>query len=140
MSVAVRARDYSKTAFDDVLQHHFNALLSFACQSDFSGENLVFFHLIQEWKAAWMTNRNNSPAQMTAKRRCNKCLQRQLFNVGVEIGQLGFVLLILLLERAFRILEIRWPHWVQAVPGYTVGSLGDLVWKFLAYSLFLSTD
>jgi len=46
------------------------------------------------------------------------------FNVGVEIGQLGFVLLILLLERAFRILEIRWPHWVQAVPGYTVGSLG----------------
>jgi hypothetical protein len=46
------------------------------------------------------------------------------FNVGVEIGQLGFVLLILLLERAFRILEIRWPHWVPAVPGYTVGSLG----------------
>ena len=46
------------------------------------------------------------------------------FNVGVEIGQLGFVLLILLLERAFRILEILWPHWVQAVPGYTVGSLG----------------
>jgi hypothetical protein len=46
------------------------------------------------------------------------------FNVGVEIGQLGFVLLILLLERAFRILEIRWPQWVQAVPGYTVGSLG----------------
>jgi hypothetical protein len=46
------------------------------------------------------------------------------FNVGVEIGQLGFVLLILLLERAFRILEIRWPQWVQAVPGYAVGSLG----------------
>jgi hypothetical protein len=46
------------------------------------------------------------------------------FNVGVEIGQLGFVLLILLLERAFRILEIRWPRWVRAVPGYTVGSLG----------------
>ncbi len=46
------------------------------------------------------------------------------FNVGVEIGQLGFVLLILLLERAFRILQICWPRWVQAVPGYTVGSLG----------------
>ena len=46
------------------------------------------------------------------------------FNVGVEIGQLGFVLLVLLLERAFRVLEIRWPRWVQAVPGYTVGSLG----------------
>ena len=33
-------------------------------------------------------------------------------------------LLILLLERSFRILEVRWPRWVQAVPGYTVGSLG----------------
>ena len=46
------------------------------------------------------------------------------FNVGVEIGQLSFVALILLLERAFRILEVRWPRWVQAIPGYTVGSLG----------------
>ena len=47
-----------------------------------------------------------------------------MFNVGVEIGQLSFVLLILLLERSFRQLEIRWPGWVQALPGYTVGSLG----------------
>ncbi len=46
------------------------------------------------------------------------------FNVGVELGQLSFVLLILLLERAFRTLEIRWPHWVEVLPGYTVGSLG----------------
>jgi hypothetical protein len=46
------------------------------------------------------------------------------FNLSVEIGQLVFVVLVLLLERAFRILEIRWPRWVQAVPGYTVGSLG----------------
>jgi hydrogenase/urease accessory protein HupE len=46
------------------------------------------------------------------------------FNVGVEIGQVGFVILILLLERAFRILEIRWPRVVEALPGYTVGSLG----------------
>jgi hydrogenase/urease accessory protein HupE len=47
-----------------------------------------------------------------------------MFNVGVEIGQLSFVLLIVLLERSFRQLEIRWPRWVQALPGYTVGSLG----------------
>jgi len=47
-----------------------------------------------------------------------------MFNVGVEIGQLSFVLLILLLERSFRQLEIHWPRWVQALPGYTVGSLG----------------
>jgi hydrogenase/urease accessory protein HupE len=47
-----------------------------------------------------------------------------LFNVGVEIGQLFFVLVIVMLERSFRILEIRWPRWVEAMPAYTVGSLG----------------
>jgi hydrogenase/urease accessory protein HupE len=47
-----------------------------------------------------------------------------LFNVGVEIGQLGFVCLVLLLERSFRQLEIRWPIWVAHAPGYLVGSLG----------------
>ena len=46
------------------------------------------------------------------------------FNVGVEVGQVAFVLLILLLERSFRQLEIRWPRWVEALPGYAVGSLG----------------
>jgi hydrogenase/urease accessory protein HupE len=47
-----------------------------------------------------------------------------LFNVGVEIGQLGFVCLVLLLERSFRQLEIRWPVWVAHAPGYLVGSFG----------------
>jgi hydrogenase/urease accessory protein HupE len=47
-----------------------------------------------------------------------------LFNVGVEIGQLGFVCLVLLLERSFRQLEIHWPIWVAHTPGYLVGSLG----------------
>jgi hydrogenase/urease accessory protein HupE len=47
-----------------------------------------------------------------------------LFNVGVEIGQLFFVLLILALERAFRTLEIRWPRVLELFPGYAVGSLG----------------
>jgi hypothetical protein len=46
------------------------------------------------------------------------------FNVGVELGQLAFVMLIVLLERSFRQLQIRWPRWVEALPGYTVGSLG----------------
>ncbi|MGE5414326.1 MAG: HupE/UreJ family protein [Syntrophomonadaceae bacterium] len=46
------------------------------------------------------------------------------FNVGVEIGQVAFVLLVLLLERSFRILEIRWPRWAAALPGYAVGTLG----------------
>ncbi len=47
-----------------------------------------------------------------------------MFNVGVEIGQLFFVLIIVLLERSFRILDIRWPRWALALPGYTVGGLG----------------
>ena len=46
------------------------------------------------------------------------------FNIGVELGQLGFVALILAMERSFRVLEVRWPRWAQALPGYTVGTLG----------------
>jgi hydrogenase/urease accessory protein HupE len=47
-----------------------------------------------------------------------------LFNAGVEIGQLAFVFLILVLERSFRVLAVRWPRFVEALPGYAVGSLG----------------
>ncbi len=47
-----------------------------------------------------------------------------LFNVGVELGQLGFVVLILLLERSFRTLEVHWPRIAERLPGYTVGTLG----------------
>lgn len=47
-----------------------------------------------------------------------------LFNVGVEAGQLAFVAVILLLERAFRLLDIRWPTFAARLPGYVVGTLG----------------
>jgi hydrogenase/urease accessory protein HupE len=47
-----------------------------------------------------------------------------LFNCGVEFGQLCFVFLVLGLVRSFRVLEIPWPRWVEALPCYTVGSLG----------------
>ena len=47
-----------------------------------------------------------------------------LFNVGVEVGQLAFVLLIVLLERAFRVLEVHWPRLVELLPAYAVGTLG----------------
>lgn len=46
------------------------------------------------------------------------------FNIGVEIGQLAFVLIILLLFRALRVLQFNPPGWVRYVPGYLVGSLG----------------
>jgi hypothetical protein len=47
-----------------------------------------------------------------------------LFNVGVELGQIAFVVLVVLLERAFRVLQIHWPRYVAMLPGYAVGSLG----------------
>jgi hypothetical protein len=47
-----------------------------------------------------------------------------LFNIGVEFGQLAFVLLVVLLERSFRVLELRWPVAIQRLPGYIVGTLG----------------
>jgi hydrogenase/urease accessory protein HupE len=46
------------------------------------------------------------------------------FNVGVELGQIGFIALMLALDHSFHILEIRWPRWARALPGYAVGSLG----------------
>lgn len=47
-----------------------------------------------------------------------------LFNVGVELGQIGFVLIILILFDSLKTLEIRWPAWAEYVPGYAVGTLG----------------
>ena len=47
-----------------------------------------------------------------------------LFNVGVEIGQVFFILIIVMLERSFRVLAIRWPRWAEYAPGYAIGSLG----------------
>jgi hydrogenase/urease accessory protein HupE len=46
------------------------------------------------------------------------------FNVGVELGQLAFVFLMLLMVRAFLVLEFQWPRWPELLPGYLVGSLG----------------
>ena len=38
-----------------------------------------------------------------------------LFNVGVELGQIGFVVLIFALDKSFHILEIIWPRWAELV-------------------------
>ena len=47
-----------------------------------------------------------------------------LFNVGVEVGQLVFVLSWLALARALRTLEVTWPRPAGGLPGYVVGVLG----------------
>jgi hypothetical protein len=47
-----------------------------------------------------------------------------MFNVGVELGQIAFVVLMLLLYRSLKALAFRWPRWAEYIPGYTIGSLG----------------
>jgi hypothetical protein len=47
-----------------------------------------------------------------------------MFNIGVELGQLAFVALVLLLYRSLRTLEFRWPRLAELGPAYVVGSLG----------------
>lgn len=44
------------------------------------------------------------------------------FNVGVEMGQLAFVVLVLLLARMLR--QVYWPSPATLLPGYVVGTLG----------------
>jgi hydrogenase/urease accessory protein HupE len=46
------------------------------------------------------------------------------FNLGVEAGQLAFILVALLAAWAIRTLELDRPQWVTRLPGYAVGSLG----------------
>ena len=45
------------------------------------------------------------------------------FNVGVEIGQLVFVALVLLLVRGLSLLKVSWPRRAELLPAYVVGSL-----------------
>lgn len=46
------------------------------------------------------------------------------FNVGVELGQIAFIGICLGMAKAFHVLEMRWPRWVQRAPGYAVGVCG----------------
>ena len=47
-----------------------------------------------------------------------------LFNVGVEIGQLAFVALVLLLARAFKVLQVHWPRRGELAPAHEDGLPG----------------
>jgi hypothetical protein len=46
-----------------------------------------------------------------------------LFNIGVEIGQLAFVLLVLALIWAHHRLKAELPRWGEALPAYAIGSV-----------------
>ena len=45
------------------------------------------------------------------------------FNVGVEIGQLMFVAVVLAIQFVIQKIKVEWPHWVEQVPAYGIGSL-----------------
>ena len=59
------------------------------------------------------------------------------FNVGVELGQLGFVALVLAMEYSFHALKVRWPRWVAALPGYAVGTAGAF-WTIQRVALLIA--
>lgn len=44
-----------------------------------------------------------------------------MFNIGVELGQLGFVAVFLLFVHSLRTLAIRWPALLRPVPAYVIG-------------------
>jgi len=46
-----------------------------------------------------------------------------LFNAGVELGQLAFVLVILLLMAGIKRLYFRFPNWLYKMPAYVIGTL-----------------
>jgi hypothetical protein len=45
------------------------------------------------------------------------------FNVGIELGQLAFVGVVLLVAAALRRVPVAWPHWARAVPAYGIGTM-----------------
>jgi hypothetical protein len=47
-----------------------------------------------------------------------------LFNLGVEIGQLAFVGVLLVLAHAGRLIDVRWPRTLRLAPAYLLGSAG----------------
>jgi hypothetical protein len=44
------------------------------------------------------------------------------FNIGVEIGQVAFILLVLAMTASYKKMEFVLPHWGEVVPAYAIGS------------------
>ena len=45
------------------------------------------------------------------------------FNIGVEVGQIAFIVSVLMLARLFRLMPIQWPAGIKKLPVYAVGTL-----------------
>ncbi len=46
-----------------------------------------------------------------------------LFNVGVELGQLAFVMVVVAAAGALRRVRVAWPEWAPLVPPYAIGAM-----------------
>jgi hydrogenase/urease accessory protein HupE len=46
-----------------------------------------------------------------------------MFNVGVELGQLLFVVVMLMLIRALHKIQYKWPQWAHQLPAYSIGGM-----------------
>ncbi len=60
------------------------------------------------------------------------------FNVGVELGQIAFVLLYLLFLRCLKVLQVPAPRWAQSIPAYVIGSLGAY-WTIVYITKFFTS-
>ena len=58
------------------------------------------------------------------------------FNVGVEIGQLLFVIAVELVMKVLRRIRVTWPAWTELIPPYTIGGLAAF-WTIQRIMLFL---
>ncbi|MGF1502335.1 MAG: HupE/UreJ family protein [Paracoccaceae bacterium] len=45
------------------------------------------------------------------------------FNLGVEAGQIAFVLGVIALAWAYRVMRVQWPNWSLRAPAYAIGGL-----------------
>jgi hypothetical protein len=57
------------------------------------------------------------------------------FNVGVELGQLLFIAAVLSLIALIRRARFRFPHWVELIPPYAIGSLA-MFWVIQRFAAF----
>jgi hydrogenase/urease accessory protein HupE len=63
------------------------------------------------------------------------------FNIGVELGQLAFVVVVLGFLWVLRKIKISWPSWLKWIPPYAIGSIAafwliERVWAFFPDNLF----
>jgi hypothetical protein len=58
-----------------------------------------------------------------------------MFNVGVEIGQLAFVVVVLAAGRVLARVPLHWPRWTKFAPAYAIGTVA-MMWTIERVAAF----